>query len=231
MGILVLAGMTRAQDDPAAILEKAIKAHGGEAKLAKIKGAKWKAKGKIFGTGDPAEYNGEWEVQFPSKYRMAFDTEFNGVPIKRIRVLNGDKGWTRDNKDDTQDLGAATIAEDKRQLTVQWLATTLLPLRDKAFTLTALKPAGLRAVTKDGPDVKLYFDKDKGLLQRYESMVKESVGKEVKQEVTYDDYKEVDGIQKAMKVTIRRDGKKFLEQEITDFKLLDKPDDRVFAKP
>ena len=44
-----LSGSARADDakDPQAILDKAIKALGGEEKLSKVKAASWKAKGTI----------------------------------------------------------------------------------------------------------------------------------------------------------------------------------------
>ena len=56
-------------------------------------------------------------------------------------------------------------------------------------------------------------------------------GDDVSQDVFYSDYKEVDGIKRAMKTKILRDGKKFLEMETSDFKPVEKLDDKVFAKP
>jgi hypothetical protein len=49
-----------------------------------------------------------------------------------------------------------------------------------------------------------------------------SQGREFTQETTFGDYKEFDGIKKATKIERRRDGEKILEQEITEFKVLDK---------
>ena len=42
---LVVAVGARAAEEPAAIVEKAIKAHGGKEKLAKVKAEQWKGKG------------------------------------------------------------------------------------------------------------------------------------------------------------------------------------------
>jgi outer membrane lipoprotein-sorting protein len=237
---LVLVGAARAQSDPAAILDAAIKAHGGEAKLSKVKAASWTAKGSIYGTGDPTPYTGEWALQFPSKLRVTINSDFNGVPVTQVRVVNGDKGWLKRNRDDAFELEKDEVAADKKQIGVQWLAT-LLPLRDKAYALTTVaetkigdRPAvGIEVASKDGPKgVRLYFDKEKGLLLRFESPVKDpKTGKEVKQETLYENYKEVGGIQKAMKITVRRDGRKFLEQEISEFKPLEKMAESTFAKP
>ena len=54
---------------------------------------------------------------------------------------------------------------------------------------------------------------------------------EVTAEEFFDDYKPVGGIQHAHKITVLRDGKKFVEGEITDFTPKEKLDDSTFAKP
>ena len=56
-------------------------------------------------------------------------------------------------------------------------------------------------------------------------------GGEFTQETTYDDYKDFGGIKKATKVTSTRDGQKFLDLEITEFKVLDKVEPDTFAEP
>jgi|GEM_PF-5827585 len=57
------------------------------------------------------------------------------------------------------------------------------------------------------------------------------MGEEFTQENTYADYKDMGGIKKATKLEIKRDGEKFMEQEITDFKPVDKHDAKTFDKP
>jgi hypothetical protein len=44
-------------------------------------------------------------------------------------------------------------------------------------------------------------------------------------------YKEFDGIKKATKIESKRDGEKFIEQEITDYKVLDKAPADAFTEP
>ena len=48
---------------------------------------------------------------------------------------------------------------------------------------------------------------------------------------TYADYKEMGGIKKATKVQVKRDGEKFMDQEITEFKAVDKHDPKTFEQP
>jgi hypothetical protein len=54
---------------------------------------------------------------------------------------------------------------------------------------------------------------------------------EVGQEMILSDYKEHEGFQSPRMLVINREGKKFLEREVTDFRIVDKIDDSVFAKP
>jgi hypothetical protein len=56
-------------------------------------------------------------------------------------------------------------------------------------------------------------------------------GDEYTQETTFADYKDLDGIKKATKIVSKRDGEKFRDEEITEFKVLDKVDPKTFTEP
>ena len=228
---LAFAGALRA-DEPREIIDRAIKAAGGEEKLAKFKCHTWSAKGKYYGMGEGLDYTAEYAVQFPDKIKVEIKNVFT-------LVLNGDKGWMKMG-DDAKEMEADQLAEQKEQQYAGYL-TTLLPLRDKAFTLTSLgevkagdRPAvGVKVSSKGHQDVNLYFDKETNLLAKGEWNVKaqEQGGKEVMQETLYGDYKDVEGAKIPMKIMINREGKKFVEAENSDLKPVDKLDENTFAKP
>jgi hypothetical protein len=116
---------------------------------------------------------------------------------------------------------------------------TLLPLREKAFKVEPAKedkvdgkPAvGLKVTGPDGKDFTLYFDRESGLPVKQVAKVVGFTGEEFTQETIFSDYKEFGGIKKATKVENKRDGQKFLEQNVTEFKVLDKVDPKTFAEP
>jgi hypothetical protein len=56
-------------------------------------------------------------------------------------------------------------------------------------------------------------------------------GQEVSEESYFGNYKDVSGTKQAMKLNVKHDGKKFIDCEVTDIKLLEKVDDATFAKP
>ena len=189
--------------------------------------------------GTEVEFTGDWALQAPEQARASVTVDLGGMIFKLVRVVNGDQGWMKQNDNDAQSMPDEALAEEKRQLIAQW-ALSLVPLKSAAFELTALgdskvddRPtAGVAATAKQGREIKLYFDKDSGLLLKTASKVKDMMsGDDVSQDVFYSDYKEVDGIKRAMKTKILRDGKKFLEMETSDFKPVEKLEDKVFAKP
>jgi hypothetical protein len=51
------------------------------------------------------------------------------------------------------------------------------------------------------------------------------------QEVVFSDYQEKDGLKHYKAITAYRDGQKLIEAKVTEIELLQKLDEKVFAKP
>ncbi|MBY0522634.1 MAG: hypothetical protein K2R98_04525 [Gemmataceae bacterium] len=218
--------------DAQAIVDKALKALGGEAKLAKFKAQTWNEKGTYYGMGEGLPFTGKYAIQFPDKFRMEIENVFT-------IVVDGDKGWMQGGGE-TKDLTKEQLAGQKQMLYGGWVSS-LQTIKDKEFTLATQgeikidKDAalGVKVSRKGKPDVLLFFDKATGLLAKSEFPVlsDELKGKEVKQETFFSEYKEVDGVKIPMKVVIKREGKVFVEAQLQDVKPLDKVDPKLFAKP
>jgi hypothetical protein len=229
----------RADDkDPNAVLDKAIKAVGGEEKLKKIDAINWKTKLIITINGDDNKFASNSTVQGLDHYRSEFDGEFGGNPVKGVVVLNGAKGW-RKFGDDKMDMDDEALANEKRQLYLQLIPTKLVILKEKGFKLEAAedqkvgdKPAaGIKVTGPEGKDFTLYFDKESGLPVRLVAKVVGFGNEEFTQDTTYKDYKDFDGIKRATKADSKRDGEDFVRSEVTEFKVLDKVDSKTFAEP
>jgi hypothetical protein len=224
--------------DAKAILDKAIKALGGEDKLSKAEALTWKAKGVISFGGNDNKFTSQTTVQGLDHFRNEFEGEFGGNPIKGVVVLNGDKAW-RKFGDMGQELDAAGLANEKRSIYLTLVPTTILPLKSKGFHVEVApeekvgdKAAVVLKVTgPDGKDFKVYLDKETSLPVKQVAKVVGFMGEEFTQETTFSDYKDFDGIKKATKVENKRDGEKFLATELTEFKVLDKVDPKTFAEP
>lgn len=234
---IAMASMARAQDDPKAIVEKAIKARGGAEKLTKYPAATWKGTGSVSAMGQELNFTGDWAVQAPNKVKMNLD--FNGQ-FKFVQVSDGKQGW-RDIGGMVTDLSPEEVAEISEGQYAEALMARLVQLQGKDFTLTAAgekqvegKPAaGIKVSSKGHRDVTLYFDKGSGLPVAVEMKTKDFMqgGQEIKQESIILEYKDVQGLKYPGKIKIVRDGMKFVESDMTDIKLLEKLDDNTFKKP
>lgn len=237
VGLGVTAG---AADDMDAqvILDKGIKALGGQDKLSKVKAATWKIKGTINQNGNANEYISTLTVQGLDRFRATFESEFNGNKFEAVTVITRDKGWRKfgGNK---MEMDESAVANEKRSVYLQVVPMTLVPLKGKGFKVEAAgekkvgdKPAvGLKVTAPDGKDFTLFFDKDSGLPLLLVAKVVGFGGDGFTQEITFADYKEMAGIKKATKIVFKRDGEKFLESHITEFKVLDTVDPKKFQEP
>jgi hypothetical protein len=237
---LFLISLARAQDAGAqALLEKAIKAAGGEAKLAKLQALTLKGKGKIFDMNQEIPFSASFYTQGSDQGRIVTEMTQMGNKITEVRVINKDKGWVRDNQQPPQPMSKEMLIEEKESLYFNYI-TTLAPLKGKDFKLAALpeikvddKPAiGLTVASKGHREVKLYFDKESSLLVKSERLVKDpDSGKESTEEVLFGNYKEFDGIKIATKYTIKAMGKTSAEMDVTDAKPSEKLEATLFDKP
>jgi hypothetical protein len=239
---LILAALeaVRAADqaDARAIIDKGIQAVGGADKLSRFKASTAKTKGKFYGLGEGIDFNGETAAQPPHQIKMVSEVDINSMKFARIQVVNGDKGWIR-MMETTEEMDKDQFATARQEVYANWI-TTLLPLKSPEFQLSVVgdakvgdRPAvGIRVSHKSHRDINLYFDKEKGLLLKAEGQVRDmQSGQEVAQETVFSDYKSVEGIQRPHKITVKREGKLFVEADVEDIQLLDKLDDSVFSKP
>jgi hypothetical protein len=240
---VVAAGAARADDkaDSKAVIEKAIKAAGGEDNLAKFKAFTFKMKGKWYGMGDGIDYTGEVVVEVPDKSRVKIDTGVGDMKFTIINVSNGDKVWTKFNDQTTAVDDKDQIKEAKEERYADRVQSLLPLVKEKGFKLEALgevkvdgKPAvGVRVSHEGQRDINLFFDKESGLLVKSERTVKDFMagGNEQQQESLFSDYKEIGGVKHALKLVVNRDGKKYVDAEMSDFEIKDKIDAALFDKP
>ncbi|MGH7224772.1 MAG: hypothetical protein ACRELF_16235, partial [Gemmataceae bacterium] len=151
-----------AAEDARAIIEKAIQAHGGEAKLARLKAVVSKAKGTVKLGSEVAftrETVWQWPDHLKSVVKLASDP-----PTTLVETIAGDERWSRrDGK--PHPLAGAKWDELRAQAHVRRLLLLTPLLHDNIYELSALekiriddRPAlGVRVVCPGERDVKLYF--------------------------------------------------------------------------
>jgi hypothetical protein len=231
--------MARAEDDAGKLVAKAIKALGGEEKLGAVKAVTWKVKGTVAFGGTDNELVTTTTLQGLDHLRREFEVDINGVKMKGATVVAGDKGWSKFGEMDSE-LDKERYANEKRAIYLDLIPITLVQLKDKGFKLEPAgeekvgdKPAvGLKVTGPDGKEFKIYFDKESDLpVKVVADKVMGFDGSEYKQETTFSNYKDFDGIKKATKAAVTKDGEKLFNFEVTEFKVLDKVDPKTFEQP
>lgn len=233
-------GLRAADDDPKAVVARAIKAHGGAEYLDKHPAARSTNKGKINlpGVGE-AEFTQTIAYVLPNKLKDNLELSIGGQKIVVVTLLNGDAlsieaaGKAVDVTDD--------IKKAMKDVVYTMSMARLTPLlADKKFELTLFgeakvedKPAvGVRVSAKGQKDITLFFDQKTGLLVKVEHRtVAAGTGNEVGEERIIQEYgKDKDGRPVPKKVVVKHDGKTFLEAELSDLTYLETIDDGEFKK-
>src|SRR5579864_6221828 len=237
--VLTFAGVAAHAEDAKAVIEKAVKAQGGEDTLKKFPAARVKAKGSMELMGIEIEFTLDASVQNPDKFRNDIHIEVRGQKITIVQVYNGKKGWQSMGGGEAMEVEGDQLDELKEEAYTNNLEQLYPLLHDKQFELKTVdgdkvddKPTnGVKISSKGHKDITLYFDKESGLLVKSRKKAKDPSMQEVEAETYYKDYKEVNGTKQSMKQLLKHDGKKFLEAEVTDMKLLEKIDPSTFEKP
>jgi hypothetical protein len=237
LGFLTAPSRAADKTDPAVVIDKAVDAAGGRDKLAAVKAIAWSSKGTIAISGTDSPFTSHVVYQGPDKRRLSFEADIAGNPIKVVVVVNGDKGWRQVNGE-TEELSGDELARERRTGYLEWSTITLLPLKQPPFKIESAaetrvndRPAaGVKVTGPDGQSHTLYFDNQTGLPVRLVATLTDFAG-EATHESTCSDHTDFQGVKKAKKISIKRDGQKFIESELTEFKVTDAPEASTFAKP
>src|SRR4051794_7375652 len=103
VGLLIGAQHPLRADDSTAVVDKAIKALGGEENLGKVKAFSIKSKNKITFNGNENEATVQVTAQGLDHYRQELEGDFGGNHVKGVTLLNGEKG-SRSFGDNNTDL-------------------------------------------------------------------------------------------------------------------------------
>lgn len=227
-----VAGQAAERDQALAVLDKAIKAHGGTNALDKAQKRSRSGQGTFFVSGE-TKFRTEETVSFPNRCRVEVNPERSRI----ILVLDGDKGWMQAGGE-TQELNKASLQEKQEELYV-WRLMNLTPLRQDEFELKLLPDAKVKdrdaAVVlvshKKYPAARLFFDKESGLLVKIARRATES-GLLLSKEYVYSDHKEFDGVKMPTREVITLNGSvKFSDVKFSEYKILSRIEDKLFEKP
>lgn len=218
------------------IVDRAVKAIGGKAVVEKARISILDDSGTYYGMGNGLPYTGRYVSQFgePSRFRM----EIKGV---FVQVVNGDKAWVSAGGQ-IMDVEGEALETLKAGMLIAY-AASLIPLQkpNDKFRLSLAEPETVEGEECDGikvdhegmPTVTLHFSRRTGLVRKMKHKTKaaETGFQEVVDESVFHEYRKFDGVPSVVKMTIMRDGKKFLESAPTNYSYPTTVDDSEFEKP
>jgi hypothetical protein len=238
--VLFLSASQARPDDAAtaaAIVDQAIKAHGGQEQLEKTQLMTRSARGTTSFIDKDVPFTDEWIRQLPDRWRQTVQVGPPGQQTQVLVVINGDKGW-QSASGQVAELEKPRLTALREEGYLHWLAT-LIPLKkDNAFTLASLPDArvgdqdtAVVKVSRQGhADARLYFDKQTHLLVKAEHRARDA-GLVVTKEYAYSDFKDFDGVKLPTKSVELTDGKKMTEVSEFTYKFLSRVDDNQFTRP
>ncbi len=237
--VLIAVPSVRADEtaDMRAIIDKAIRASGGEARVAKLRAVTWKTK-VTAPTGGLPIYSDESSAQDLDQYRAEITAGEGGRVTNAILLINRKKGWFH-TRGKTIDAPADFLAPRREILYFLRLPEMLLPLKAGESKLSPLGEVrigerlavGVLVERKGYTDLSVFFDKKTGLLVKTEARLKLPDEREVIVVFLVSDYKDFDGLKHFTQFTLEVDGAKLFDAELSDIRALGELDDSVFAKP
>jgi hypothetical protein len=247
LAVVGLVGMTRPGSDNAAdkdkaareLLDRAIRAHGGEEKLNRFRGITLTMTGHLAMGDRRVPFQGDWAVQLPDKLRSTVEAKSREAPFKQTQVVNGSSGWlSRGGR--TVAMDAVVLAEAREELHSGWEVAQLTPLRRTEYRLTVTESVRVEGketlglvVSRPGfRDVRLYFDRDSHLLVKTATQARDlATDRTIEVETVYSDYGEVQGVKYPRRVRLYREGQEYLNGVVSEYRIQETLSNDRFVKP
>jgi hypothetical protein len=241
---LALALPAAAQADPKAVVETAIKAHGGADALNKSKTARAKSKGTLVISGQgEAEFVSTAVYSIPDKFKLEMAADVRGLKLTATQYVVAKQVTLKVTLAGVEQPSNDRVKDETAQAVLLQEITTLTPLVEtKKYTLAAEKDdsvdgkaAAVVLVTGNGAkEVRLYFDKETGRLVKTKRKGLAQTDKgltDVVEESYLLDFKPNGGALLPTKLKVTHDGKKYMDVVVNELTFLEKVDGAEFVPP
>jgi len=157
VAVFLIANPVFGQNNPEAVVKKAIEAHGGLPVLKKFPAGTTKFGGKLMNGGAEMAFSGSQVFAIPGKVRMEMTLVVNGQKSSLLQIVNGDK--VRQTENGVVSKLDEPVLTELRGLAVSQEMSLLYPLLDTTkYTLIPEKD-----VPVGGQDAAVVITRAKGL--------------------------------------------------------------------
>ena len=214
------------------VVDRALKAHGGVARIKALKDVATRSTIAITTPNGSVEGDLMTSVRLPDKSRI----EMSMLGQRGVQVLNGDKGWSTSG-DKVQELNAEQTQAMRAGLKVQ-----VLPLLARLASGAQVGYVGGDVVNGDSVDVifvvdpdatsRAAFSKKTGLLVRLEQEEPAMFGEgKVQMARLYSDYKPVSGLQVPFRIERYARGQLLIADKVTAYEIDKGGPDTPYLRP
>jgi hypothetical protein len=228
-----------AGDDARTVIEKAVKAQGGEEKLARLRAGRWKGRGAVTVNGQAVPMTVETVFQMPDRFKMVQQIEVQGRMIGVTQVVAGGTGWMS-TQGTVQNLTGDMLEALKEEMYAANVEMLVPLLREPGYTLSTIggtnvegRPTvGVTVAANGHEDIELYFDRETAMpVKTLRPMLGVDTMKATPSMVFYSDVREFDGVKMPAKMEVYQGGKKVMAVKVTSLQRLDKIDPGEFVRP
>ena len=217
-------------EDASGVLKKLIDASGGRQALEKIKDT------TISGTFEITQMGMEGTMTIYHKEPNLFRQDIEVMGMLITNAFDGEVGWmVNPQTGASEEISEERQAESKRGALSYGNAVLLYPEKHGVTykltgeeTVDDVKCIVLEQAFADGHVVTMYVDAGTYLVYKSKQMATGQTGSEVETEVTFSDYKKVDGLTSPHLVTILQDGEEFAVMMVSEIKFNSGLEDSLF---
>ena len=195
-----------------ALLRRGQQALGGAEKLAAVKDSSQSLEMALDASAGGIKIKQQNRYVSPQYLRQDQDLPFGKVSV----YTDGKSGWLA-TPQGTMPMPAQVLKQAQGEL-FRHLIALMLSDRDASRTVNAVQKNAVEISAKDGETVKLEFDEATGLPAREIYRESGMGGGPAEMEEVYSDWRDAGGLKLPFKITILKDGKKFAEAVVSEYK-------------
>lgn len=232
--LIVTATSLQAQVSPSTLLNRAIKAAGGEQQLKENRALRWSGLGAVHLPDRDVVIRGTWEIQPPDSAVVATYDASRGPETMRRLIVAGSTGWRQRDTSWTP-LPDDLLAEEQHQFYLYSLLR-LVTLKEKGVKLHAVFPdsaghPGFRVDRAGRLPVAMYFDSAGRVVRMLTHFAMPGPVAGDAQVVTLNGTTDAGGLRWFRRMEIARAGKPYFDLEVDSLAVQRAMDDPLLAGP
>jgi len=223
----------RGQDRPEALVQRAIEAAGGRARVEASPALQWQGHAVIHVPGRDITILGTWSVQPPDSAVVATYDSVQGPRSTRRLIVAGTRGWMQRDSQMTA-MPNAILTEERHQFYLYALLR-LVSLEAPGVRLTRVVPdsAGNTGLLVESPGrlpVTMYFDRDARVVRMRTTFAADS-GPVERQDIRFEGTIESNGVRWFRKIMIHRGGQPYFDMELRTLQALPRLNEPLLRGP